>query len=622
MIAILLLPLLAAIAVCFGTPDGQYRRARWAVWLLGAAFAGSVACLFKVATGDALAVRLYQPADIARAILPIGFEVDRLAAVMMVLVSGVGTLIFQYSIRFMYQEPGYGRFLALIGFTTSVLLAMVASANLVMLFVCWQLLSYLLYQLAHNMGHGPTREGAVRTFRLLRFGDALFLAGILLARFLYGTTELRDLFARAAHDTSVFALLPGVHITGLTLVALLVLLGAMAKSAQFPLHVWLPRSLYAPTPVTALLHAGIINACGFLVNRLAPLYGNCPATLHVAFVVGAATAIFGAATMLIQNDIKRTLGFSTIGQMGYMVMECGLGAFSLAVFHLIAHGLFKAYMFLGCGNVIHKARQERALPPAEYAPEEVELPPLTWVTGFATTMLMPLAILLIAHGVLRGHLVGSQGAVIFLFFSWVTSSQSILTLVRLRAVASWKVSITMVVTLLAVVFTYLIAAMRFDAFLYPDAAASATYFRAAALPRPFFDALVAITTAMFVASWVYLYAATRGRTLRLPAWVQSARSAWYVLLLNQLYLDRLTGLLSRGVRVRQARQEPRRASVGVSLAVHAALGVLPFALLGLGSGLQGGLPGPLPLVAGAIAAAWFVASWVVFDLTHEVMYGR
>ena len=115
----------------------------------------------------------------------------------------------------------------------------------------------------------------------------------------------------------------------------------MSKSAQFPLHVWLPRSLYAPTPVHALLHAGIINAGGFLINRLAPLFGMSSTTLHVAFVVGTMTAVLGATMMLAQNDIKKTLGFSTIGQMGYMIMECGLGAFSLAVFHLIAHGLLR-----------------------------------------------------------------------------------------------------------------------------------------------------------------------------------------------------------------------------------------------------------------------------------------
>ena len=296
---------------------------------------------------------------------PMGFYIDRLSAVMMVLISGVGTIIYTYSIGYMYQDPNDRRYLALIAFTTSVLLCMVSSANLMMLFLFWQILSYMLYLLAHNHAHAATLDGAFRTFTLLRVGDVAFLSGIVLAHQLYGTLEFQALFAKAAESPITLTPLPGIEIGGATAVTLLLFIGAMSKSAQFPIHIWLPRSLYAPTPVHALLHAGIINAGGFLINRLAPLYGLSSTTLHVAFVVGMVTAVLGATTMLAQNDIKKTLGFSTIGQMGYMIMECGLGAFSLAVFHLIAHGLFKATVFLSCGNVIHKARQEPEFPHAE-----------------------------------------------------------------------------------------------------------------------------------------------------------------------------------------------------------------------------------------------------------------
>ena len=270
-----------------------------------------------------------------------------------------------------------------------------------MLFIFWQLLSYLLYLLAHNLTHPATLEGAFKTFTFLRIGDAAFLAGIVLAHSLYGTIEFHELFARAAETSLTVSPFPGVEIGGPTAVTLLLFIGVMSKSAQFPLHVWLPSSLYAPTSVHALLHAGIINAGGFLMNRLAPLYGLSPITLHVALVVGTLTAILGASMMLTQNDIKKTLGFSTIGQMGYMIMECGLGAFGLAVFHLIAHGIFKATVFLNCGNVIHKARQEPAFPPAVQASEEAEISRLPWSIGFVTTLLMPLMILLVAHGVLQ-----------------------------------------------------------------------------------------------------------------------------------------------------------------------------------------------------------------------------
>jgi NADH-quinone oxidoreductase subunit L len=226
--------------------------------------------------------------------------------------------------------------------------------------------------------------------------------------------------------------------------------------------------------------------------------------------------------------------------MGYMIMECGLGAFALAVFHLIAHGIFKATVFLNCSNVIHKARQEPAFPHrGQEMMEEGELSPLTWTTGFVTTLLLPLVILLVTHGALRIPLLESQGTVIFLFFTWVTSSQAILTLTRLRAVASWKVSAAMLATLLFVVFTYLFAAEAFTRFLYPDPREAASYFRAAALPGRLFDGLVGGTTLLIVLGWVYLYAQAHGRMMRVPVWVEGLRTRLYVLLMNQFYIDRL-----------------------------------------------------------------------------------
>ena len=542
-----LLPLLASILVLVGEPETQNRRTRLGVLPLAAAFVGSLISLMAVVSQGAISLRFYDPSSIANFALPLGFHIDRLSAVMMVLVSAVGTIIYRYSVNYMYQDPGYRRFLALIGVTTFALLCMVSSANLVMLFVFWQILSYLLYLLAHNLGHAATLEGAFKTFTLLRVGDAAFLAGIVLAHSLYGTIEFHELFARAADTPITLSPFFGIEMSGPTAVTLLIFIGAMSKSAQFPLHIWLPSSLYAPTPVHALLHAGIINAGGFLMNRLAPLYGLSPTSLHVAFVIGTLTAILGASMMLTQNDIKKRLGFSTIGQMGYMIMECGLGAFALAVFHLVAHGIFKATVFLNCGNVIHKARQEPQFPPMREAIEEVRFSRLTWSTGFFTTLLMPLMILLVAHGVLQIPIRDSQGAVIFLFFIWVTSSQAILTLTRLRAVASWKVSVAMLLTLLVVVFTYLFAAERFTAFLYPDREEVASYFRTAALPGPLFDGLVAMTTLLIVLGWFYLYARSRGHRMRMPSRLENLHVHLYVLFMNRLYLDVIYVKLAQGV---------------------------------------------------------------------------
>ena len=340
---------------------------------------------------------------------------------------------------------------------------------------------------------------------------------------------------------------PGTEISGTTVITLLLFIGAMSKSAQFPLFIWLPGYLYAPTPATALLHAGIINAGGFLINRLAPLFGMSPATLHVALVVGALTAILGATMMLVQNDIKNTLGFSTIGQMGYMIMECGLGAFSLAVFHLIAHGLFKATMFLNSGNVIHKARQEPASPHAYPHAEEQEFSRLTWFTGFTTTLFIPLLILLVTHGVLHIPLLESQGTVIFLFFIWVTSSQAILTLIRLRAVASWKVSVAMLLILLFVVFNYLFAVESFTAFLYPNPAEVASYFHVAALPDWLFDGLIGGTALVIILGWFYIYAQAHGQTMWVPSLTEGIRLRLYVLFMNRLSVEQAYERLGQAV---------------------------------------------------------------------------
>ncbi|HET8966178.1 MAG TPA: proton-conducting transporter membrane subunit, partial [Candidatus Acidoferrum sp.] len=388
--------------------------------------------------------------------------------------------------------------------------------------------------------------GAFRTFIMHRAGDAAFLAGIVVAYSSYGTLDLQQLFGGAAATRALVSLWPGgfeVHAS--TLVTVLCFVGAMSKSAQVPLHMWLPDSLYAPTPVHALLHAGIINAGGFLLARLAPLYASSPSTLHLVFAVGLLTTLLGSSMMLVQTDIKKTLGYSTIGQMGFMIMECGLGAFGLAIFHLIAHGLFKATIFLNCGYVIHAARQEPRLPPKEDHVDASEFSSLTWLTGFFATLVLPLIILLAAHGILDIPLRNSQGTVIFLFLGWATSSQAILTLYRLRAVASWKVAVSMLLTLFLVMLTYLLAAESFTHFLYPRPGEVAHYFQAGALPIRTFDLLVAAFALAIILGWILIYARSHGKTVRTAEWVNALQVWVYLFLLNRLYLDALSFRLGR-----------------------------------------------------------------------------
>ena len=241
--------------------------------------------------------------------------------------------------------------------------------------------------------------------------------------------------------------------------------------------------------------------------------------------------------MLVQNDIKKTLGFSTMGQMGYMIMECGLGAFALAIFHLIAHGLFKASLFLSAGTVIHSARHEPKFP-SSLTHKPVRLPTqASWVTGLTITLLMPLFILMVAHGLLEVPLQDAHGAVIFLFFSWVTASQAIFSLSRLHDVASWKVSGAMIGTLFLIGFTYLWAGEQFTHFLYPEPGVADEFFVAAALNPTVFDTMILLATFLILFGWFYVYTDAKGHTIINPDRILALQQRLYILLINRLYVD-------------------------------------------------------------------------------------
>ncbi|MBX9771115.1 MAG: hypothetical protein K2X29_07075, partial [Candidatus Obscuribacterales bacterium] len=480
------------------------------------------------------------------------FYVDRLSGIMLVLITSVSAVIQVYSKRYMQGDAGYARFFSILGYTTMVLLAMVTSGSLSMLVVWWQLVSWLLYLLlSYNYENGAAARSAFKTFVILRLGDAAVLCGVLLAYKCYGTLTFPTLFERAAADVQTLQLWSGgPAISSVTVITLLLFAGAMAKSAQLPLHVWLPDTMDAPTPVSALMHAGIVNAGGFLINRLAPLYGLSPETLHTVFVIGLFTAVVGTTIMLTRSDVKTMLGFSTMGQMGFMIMECGLGAFALAIFHLIAHGIFKATLFLSAGGVIHKVRKELHLPAQNKNKEPAEFKRLSWTTGVFMTLLLPLVILLVANEVVEVHLVEAQGTVILLFFAWVTSSQAILSLYSLKTMESWKVATAMVLTVFFIVVTYVWATEAFTYFLYPKASEASRYFHAAAFPLWVFDLLIGIILLLLLSGWYLSYADCRRKPALIPRSLLSLTPRFYMWFWNRLYLDRLYAVL--GLRIEKA----------------------------------------------------------------------
>lgn len=268
---------------------------------------------------------------------------DLLSAVMVTLVVFLGIVIIRFSRRYLDGEAGQSRFYAWLNLTFASVLLVVLAGNLALLLAAWVATSLCLHRLLLFYPHRTgARFAARKKFVISRLGDtALLLAAVLLYRH-YGTLEFDALFAGISHDP-----------TGpLTWVAALLALCAMCKSAQLPFHTWLPDTMDTPTPVSAFMHAGIINAGGFLLVRLAPVMNQAPAVMWTLAIVGALTAAFGAVVMLTQPAVKRALAYSTIAQMGFMVLQCGLGAYGLALIHIVAHSLYKAYAFLTSGSTV------------------------------------------------------------------------------------------------------------------------------------------------------------------------------------------------------------------------------------------------------------------------------
>jgi NAD(P)H-quinone oxidoreductase subunit 5 len=294
--------------------------------------------------------------------LTVGVYCDSLAAVMFLLVSLIGAVIVRYSLRYLHGEATQGRFLRWISFTLGAVLLLILSRNLAMLACAWVLTSCGLHQL---LVHYPERPAAVlaarKKFLISRLGDAFLVAAIIATYSLFGSLEYTTIFSAAEQlRTAGLASAAGAGSAQpagwlIAAMGLLFALAALTKSAQFPLHSWLPETMETPTPVSALMHAGIVNAGGFLLIRISPLLVLSPTALELVALVGGVTALLGAVVMLTQTSIKRSLAYSTIAQMGFMMLQCGLGAFSAALLHIIAHSVYKAHAFLSCGSALDAA---------------------------------------------------------------------------------------------------------------------------------------------------------------------------------------------------------------------------------------------------------------------------
>jgi NADH-quinone oxidoreductase subunit L len=285
----------------------------------------------------------------------IGFLIDRLSATMMLVVTFVSLMVHVYTIGYMAEDPGYQRFFSYISMFTFFMLMLVSANNFLQLFFGWEgvgLMSYLLIGFWYERPSATYAQ--LKAFLVNRVGDCGFLLGIALILMYFGTLDYSTVF-RAAPTLAgnTIDVLPGAAWSLMTVICLLLFVGAMGKSAQFPLHVWLPDSMEGPTPISALIHAATMVTAGiFMVARMSPLYELSETALSVVMVIGAITALFMALVAIVQNDIKRVVAYSTLSQLGYMTVALGASAYAAGIFHLVTHAFFKALLFLGAGSVI------------------------------------------------------------------------------------------------------------------------------------------------------------------------------------------------------------------------------------------------------------------------------
>ncbi|OXR50871.1 NADH-quinone oxidoreductase subunit L [Pusillimonas sp. T2] len=330
------------------------RSAAHSITILGVlvSFIGSVIVLFQVLDGQTFDGTVYTWNMIGNIPIEIGFLIDQLSALMMVVVTSVSLMVHIYTIGYMADDPGYQRFFSYISLFTFSMLMLVMSNNMLLLFFGWEavgLVSYLL------IGFWYTRPTAIfanmKAFLVNRVGDFGFILGIGLLFAYTGTMHYGDIFAKA--DTLSATTFPGTDWHLLTVACICLFIGAMGKSAQVPLHAWLPDSMEGPTPISALIHAATMVTAGiFMVARFSPLFELSSTALSFVIVIGAIGALFLGILGIIQTDIKRVVAYSTLSQLGYMTVALGASAYSVAIFHLMTHAFFKALLFLGAGSVI------------------------------------------------------------------------------------------------------------------------------------------------------------------------------------------------------------------------------------------------------------------------------
>ena len=360
-------------------------------------------------------------------------RVDTLTSVMLVVVTGVSSLVHIYSVGYMHHDPHRSRFFSYLSLFTFAMLMLVTADNFMQLFFGWEgvgLASYLLIGFWYQKP--SANAAAIKAFVVNRVGDFGFALGIMLVFATFGTVSFDDVFAAAPSKVGQTFLFLGHQVDILTTMTLLLFMGAMGKSAQFLLHTWLPDAMEGPTPVSALIHAATMVTAGvFLVCRCSPLFELAPFTLQVVTVIGAVTALFAATVGVVQNDIKRVIAYSTCSQLGYMFFAAGVSAYGAAMFHLFTHAFFKALLFLGAGSVIHAVSDEQDMRKMGGLSTQIPITYILMLVGTVALTGVPLTSgyfskdAIIEHAYLAGtdvghfaYIMGVVAAFLTSFYSW------------------------------------------------------------------------------------------------------------------------------------------------------------------------------------------------------------
>lgn len=436
----------------------------------------------------------------------IGFDglliYNELSAILVPYVAILGLVVRKYATKYMWDEAGYRRFFILLNFIFASIYLLVMSNNLIVLALAWQLMSVGLYLLvSFNVGSKTAVKNARWTMYIHKSADFVFLLAVILTYQTFGSFDLVVLKEQwlvmsqsSIDDPMIFA------------VGLLYLLAAMMKSAIVPFHIWLPYTSEAPTPVSALMHAGVVNVGGILLNKMAYLLILTPAVLNIAFVIGLVTAIFASMLMLVVSDIKRSLGYSTVGQMGYMIMEVGLGAFSLAVYHLIVHGIFKASLFLESGSVINHARKDPNIPERlsnkTFSNEDRKYKSNKTLKLIALFTIVPALTFIAAKLLLAPEFFEFNAAIIILAFAWLTGTQLFVSFFKVSKTESIKVILSVVGSFVLILFMYEYLGLTLEHFLYGNDAL--LFYEAATLNVTLLTALLVITFIMII-GWLFIY---------------------------------------------------------------------------------------------------------------------